>query len=35
MKIKLPVMGETYLFEKILVLDEPQYFTYNFKGLED
>ncbi len=35
MEIRLPVMGETYLFEKILVLDEPQYFTYHFKGLED
>lgn len=33
-KVQLPITGENYKFEKILVLDEDPWFSYSFSGLK-
>jgi hypothetical protein len=33
-QVQLPLTGEVYRFEKVLVVSDPQWFSYQFKGLE-
>jgi hypothetical protein len=33
-KVQLPITGENYKFEKILVLDEDPWFSYSYSGLK-